>query len=46
LLRLLKNFQQLAQPHGPNGGQHVERDTRFRRVHFPISVILREAKDL
>src|SRR6266436_6683981 len=46
LLRLLKNLQQLAQPHGPNGRQHFERDTRFRRVHFLCDVILSEAKDL
>src|SRR5882724_12921669 len=46
LLRLLKNLQQLAQPHGPNGGQHVECDTGFRCVHFLIAVILSEAKGI
>jgi hypothetical protein len=36
LLRFLKNFEQLAQSHGPNRGQHVERDAGFGRVHSKL----------
>jgi hypothetical protein len=35
-LRFLKNLQQLAQSHRPNGRQHVERDTGFGRVHWSM----------
>ena len=34
LLRFLEDFQQLPQPHRADSREHVERDTRFSRVHL------------
>jgi len=33
VLRFFENLQELAQPHRPDGRQHVERDARFDGVH-------------